>query len=37
MFAFWLGREFKLSLAELWAVFPRASFEYLGKDVALIS
>lgn len=37
MFAFWLGRENKLSLAELWAVFPKANFEYMGKEVAILS
>jgi tRNA G10 N-methylase Trm11 len=37
MFAFWLGREFKLSIAELFAVFPGAKFEYLWEEIALIS
>lgn len=37
MFAFWLGREYKLSVAELWAVFPKAVFQYIGDEICILS
>lgn len=37
MFAFILGREFRLSLAEVENLFPRAIFEYANEQFALVS
>jgi len=37
MFAFQLWREFKLSIAELWSVFPNATFEYVWNDICILS
>lgn len=36
MFAFQLGREYKLSVAELWNIFPTASFEYISKEICIL-
>jgi tRNA G10 N-methylase Trm11 len=37
MFAFILGREFRLSLAEIYSLFPEAIFEYVNEQFALVS
>lgn len=37
MFAFQLWREFKLSLAEIYALFPQAWFEHISQNIAVIS
>lgn len=37
MFAFILGREFRLSLAEVENLFPEAIFEYVNEQFALVS
>lgn len=37
MFAFILGREFRLSLAEIYSLFPTAVFETANEQLALIS
>jgi tRNA G10 N-methylase Trm11 len=37
MFAFILGREFRLSLAEIYSLFPTAVFEVANEQLALIS
>ena len=37
MFAFQLWREFKLSISELWSVFPKASFEYISEEICILS
>ena len=37
MFAFLLGREYKLSLAEIFAVFPMADFAVANEQIALVS
>gem|GEM_PF-1390005 len=36
-FAFELGREYRLSLAEIWKVFPKAQFVYTDQHIALLS
>jgi len=37
MYAFQLGREFKLSVAEIWSIFPTSTFEYVWKDICIVS
>ena len=37
MFVFILGREFRLSLAEIYSLFPEAIFEAANEQIALIS
>lgn len=37
MFVFILGREFRLSLAEIQSLFPEARFEYVNEQFALVS
>lgn len=37
MFVFILGREFRLSLAEIYSLFPGAVFEFANEQIALIS
>jgi hypothetical protein len=37
MFVFILGREFRLSLAEVGNLFPEAFFEYVNEQFALVS
>lgn len=37
MFVFILGREFRLSLAEIYSLFPGAVFEFASEQIALIS
>lgn len=37
LFSFILGREFKLSLAEIYSVFPAAHFEAVSETFALLS
>lgn len=37
MFVFILGREFRLSLAEIYSLFPTAVFEFANEQIALIS
>ena len=36
MFAFQLWREFKLSISELWSVFPKWKIIYSGKNICII-
>ncbi len=36
MYAFWLWREFKLSLAEIYALFPTSSVQYADKNICII-
>jgi len=37
MYAFWLGREFKLSLAEIHQLFPKVNIEYINKGVCILN
>ncbi len=37
MFVFILGREFRLSLAEIYSLFPGAIFEFANEQIALVS
>jgi len=37
MFVFILGREFRLSLAEIYSLFPGAVFEFANEQIALIT
>jgi len=36
LFAFELGREYRLSIAELWKVFPEGSFVYTDQKIAIL-
>jgi tRNA G10 N-methylase Trm11 len=37
MYAFWLGREFKLSLAEIHQCFPKTEIEYISKNICILN